>query len=97
MDAEDVIIGVAFKEVNLLARPAEGCPFWGYICAAAKKIGPKVDEEAPVEYGEVCSANDAIGVLIEFDSNEAQISFYRNKVFIDWHTCVLLEMLRSRF
>lgn len=39
-DDEEIIIGVAKKSVKLSGFNIEEEPIWGYLCLAAKKIGP---------------------------------------------------------
>ena len=78
IDLEDILIGIATKDTNLLVKPTEGQPFWGYICCAGKIFSPK--EEQTVDYGEMCTINDYIGVLLDFNNGLGQLSFYRNKV-----------------
>ena len=78
IDVEDIFIGIATKDINLLAKPTEGQPFWGYICCAGKIFSPK--EEQVIDYGEMCTINDVIGVLFELNNGFGQLSFYRNRV-----------------
>lgn len=79
VDPEDIFVGVAMQSVNLLVRPTEGKGqmYWGYICCAAKIFSP-LDKQL-VNYGELCTKNDSVGVLLEFDADKAQLTFYRNK------------------
>ncbi len=79
IDLEDIFVGIAAHDINLVAKPAEGQAYWGYICCAAKAFSPK--EEQAIDYGEMCTLNDVIGVLLEFSGDLAQLTFYRNKVF----------------
>lgn len=78
IDLEDIFVGIAVRDVNIAAKPTEGQTYWGYICCAAKVFSPK--DEQPMDYGEMCTINDVIGVLLEFANDQAQLTFYRNKV-----------------
>lgn len=78
IDLEDIFIGIAFKDINLFAKPTEGQIYWGYICCAAKIFSPKEDQVT--EYGEMCTMNDMVGVLLDFQGDQAQLTFYRNRV-----------------
>ena len=78
IDLEDIFIGISAHDINLLVKPTEsGQMYWGYICCAGKIFSPK--DEATLDYGEMCTINDYIGVLLEFDTDQARLTFYRNK------------------
>ncbi len=78
IDLEDIFIGVATHDINLVVKPTEGAQqYWGYICCAGKIFCPKEDQT--LDYGEMCTINDTIGVLLEFDTDGAELTFYRNK------------------
>lgn len=79
VDPEDIFVGIAIESINLVARPTEGDGqmYWGYLCCAGKIFSPK--DEQLLDYGELCVKNDSVGVLLEFDANQAQLTFYRNK------------------
>jgi hypothetical protein len=72
-----LIVGVAPKNVDLYMNPADGLPYYGYICCAGKKISNK---EGSVSYGNQCGKQDKVGVLLEFTGKEGRLSFYRNNV-----------------
>lgn len=72
-------IGVATKNIDFYAQPADLQYYFGYICCDGKKISR---EEINVPYGEVCVKQDKVGVLLEFTAKEAKLSFYRNNVLI---------------
>jgi len=74
-DEEDLFIGVARKEVNLNARPIDTNLFWGYLCLCGKKFGP---DGIYTDYGYQAKKGDTIGVLLEYKSGLASLSFYRN-------------------
>jgi len=78
IDLEDIFLGIATRDASLIAKPTEGLAYWGYICCAGKIFSPKEDQM--IEYGEMCTINDVIGVLLEFNGDQAQLTFYRNKV-----------------
>jgi hypothetical protein len=84
IEAEDIFLGVATRDVNLCAKPGEGLNYWGYVCCAAKAFSPR--DETSFNYGEMCAINDVVGVLLEFDRDQAQLSFYRNKVLFYPHS-----------
>jgi len=77
VESEDIIVGIAGRDIDFYLHPTEGLLFWGFICCAGKKIG--FGEES-TKYGEICVKGDKIGVLLEFDKSEARLTFYRNKV-----------------
>lgn len=78
IDLEDIFIGIATHDINLIIKPTEGGQqYWGYICCAGKIFSPK--EDSTLDYGEMCTINDTIGVLLEFYPDQAQLTFYRNK------------------
>jgi len=83
IEADDIFLGVAARDINLSTKPCEGLTYWGYVCCAAKAFSPK--DEQMFSYGEMCAINDVVGVLLEFDRDQAQLSFYRNKVLIPPH------------
>jgi len=74
-DEEDIFIGVAKKETNLYARPIDINTFWGYMCLCGKKFGP---DGILQDYGYQAKKGDIIGVLLEYKSGLATLSFYRN-------------------
>jgi len=74
-DEEDIFIGVARKEANLYARPIDTNTFWGYMCCCGKKFGP---DGIFQDYGYQGKKGDVIGVLLEYKSGLATLSFYRN-------------------
>ena len=94
MEAEDVFLGIAFRDVNLYSPPTDGTTYWGYMPAAyiynilyiyiysRKKFGLFEGEGCVVtEYGEIIKAGETIGILLEFEkNNEASLTFYKNKV-----------------
>jgi len=74
-DEEDLFIGIARKNLDLYARPMDTKMFWGYMCLCAKKFGP---DGLIQDYGYQAKKGDIIGVLLEFKSQIATLSFYRN-------------------
>ena len=76
-EPEDVAIGIATRDLNLYSPPVPTNLFWGYIPCSARKIGLNVDR---ARYGELCTCNDIIGVLLEFNKDQCKLSFYRNRV-----------------
>jgi len=74
-DEEDLFIGIARKETNLYARPIDTNMFWGYMCLCGKKFGP---DGVFADYGYQAKKGDTIGVLLEYKSGLASLSFYRN-------------------
>lgn len=74
-DEEDLFIGIARKNINLYARPMDTKMFWGYMCLCAKKFGP---DGILYDYGYQAKKGDIIGVLLEYKSGLATLSFYRN-------------------
>jgi len=74
-DDEDLFIGMARKTINLYARPLDTKMFWGYMPLCAKKFGP---DGALYDYGFPAKKADIIGILLEFKSGMATLSFYRN-------------------
>ncbi len=79
VENEDLIVGIAARDIDFYLHPSEGLVFWGFICCAAKKLG--MGEEASA-YGEPCVLHDKVGVLLEFEKTEARLTFYRNKVLV---------------
>ena len=76
-DSEDIVIGIATKELNLYSQPQSSNKFWGYFPCSARKIGHNIDR---ARYGEPCICNDIVGVLLEFSNEQCKLSFYRNQV-----------------
>jgi len=74
-DEEDLFIGIARKSLDLYARPMDTKVFWGYMCLCAKKFGP---DGLMLDYGYQAKKGDVIGVLLEYKSQIASLSFYRN-------------------
>lgn len=79
VDPEDIFVGICTEGANLLVHPTQGEEqmYWGYICCSGKLFSPKTEKQ--ISYGEMCIKGDIVGVLLEFDSNHAQLTFYRNK------------------
>lgn len=77
-----IVVGLGIKkdENNLFSYEMD--KFYGYILSDMKKteigIGGR-DQEQLMEYGEVCSINDNIGVLYDCKEEGVNISFYKNK------------------
>eukprot|EP00331_Platyophrya_macrostoma_P005446 CAMPEP_0176408176 /NCGR_PEP_ID=MMETSP0127-20121128/1806_1 /TAXON_ID=938130 /ORGANISM="Platyophrya macrostoma, Strain WH" /LENGTH=343 /DNA_ID=CAMNT_0017787433 /DNA_START=28 /DNA_END=1059 /DNA_ORIENTATION=+ len=74
-DEEDLFVGIARKEINLNAIPLETKMFWGYMVCGAKKVG---SDGVLLDYGYQAKTGDIIGVLLEYKSGMATLSFYRN-------------------
>ena len=86
-----MFIGIARKDTNLYARPIDTNTFWGYMCLwynnlnekanrfSGKKFGP---DGIFQDYGYQAKKGDVIGVLLEYKSGLATLSFYRNAVRI---------------
>jgi tripartite motif-containing protein 9/67 len=74
-DDEDLFLGIARKAINLYARPLDTKMFWGYMPLCAKKFGP---DGALYDYGFPAKKGDVIGILLEYKSGMATLSFYRN-------------------
>lgn len=77
MESEDLIVGIAFRDIDLYEYPSEETTFYGYVCCAARKLS--IGEENG-SYGESCVVGDRVGVMLEFDEKECKLSFYRNNV-----------------
>ena len=77
-----IVVGLGIKkdEKNLFSN--EMNKFYGYILSDMKKteivFGDK-EQENMLDYGEVCSINDNIGILYDCKEDGVYISFYRNK------------------
>lgn len=82
-DDEEIIIGVAKKSVKLSGFNIEEEPIWGYLCLAAKKIGPQPEStESLKDYGPYCKVGDQVGTLIQINAkNKCSLSFYVNGKF----------------
>lgn len=76
-ESEDITIGIALRNTDLLLHPSEIALYYGYICCAGKKIS---NSGETASYGEVCALHDNIGILLEFSEKDAKLTFYRNKV-----------------
>jgi len=74
-DEEDLFIGIARKNINLYTRPTDTNLFWGYMCLCAKTCG---SDGVLTDYGSQAKKGDVIGVLLEYKSGVANLSFYRN-------------------
>ena len=77
-----VVVGFGIKkdEKNLFSY--EMNKFYGYILSDMKKTEIDFsggDQENMVDYGEVCSINDTIGILYDCREDGVNIIFYRNK------------------
>lgn len=77
MESEDLIVGIAFRDIDLYEYPSEDTTYYGYVCCAARKLS--IGEENG-SYGEACVVGDRVGIMLEFDEKEAKLSFYRNNV-----------------
>ncbi len=53
-----------------------------YNSYRAYKLWPGKGASQTAEYGEICVASDVVGVLLEFDNNDASVTFFKNKVYI---------------
>ena len=77
-----IVVGLGIKEDEKNLFSYEMDKFYGYILSDMKKteigIGGR-DQEQIMDYGEVCSINDCIGVLYDCKEDGVNISFYRNK------------------
>ena len=77
-----VVVGFGIKkdEKNLFSY--EMNKFYGYILSDMKETEIDFsggDQENMVDYGEVCSINDTIGILYDCREDGVNIIFYRNK------------------
>lgn len=77
MESEDLIVGIAVREIDLYANPSDNSTYYGYVCCAGRKAGSGEEGES---YGEECGTSDRVGVLLEFDEKEGKLAFYRNSV-----------------
>lgn len=85
----DLVIGVARKEIECNDRSLEQNMFWGWLCNANMKIEPnpggRGGHSQPKQYGGYCSMGDKIGVLLEFNSEDSSgtLSYYRNGTIVE--------------
>ena len=77
-----VVVGFGIKKDEKNLFSSEMNKFYGYILSDMKKteinfIGR--EQENILDYGEICSINDIIGVLFDCREDGVNIIFYRNK------------------
>ena len=80
MEMEDILIGIAKRNVNLNMRAWDSGAFWGFIAAGGRKFCPSSPAPQIIEYGGFSKISDTIGVLLEFKEGEGQLQFFRNQV-----------------
>lgn len=77
-----IVVGLAIKkdEKNLFSY--EMNKYYGYILSDMKKTEidyNQGEQENMIDYGEMCSINDNIGILYDCRDDGVNIIFYRNK------------------
>ena len=77
-----IVVGFGIKKEEKNLFSCEMNKFYGYILSDMKKteitFGDK-EQENMIDYGEVCSINDYIGILYDCKDDGVYISFYRNR------------------
>ena len=77
-----IVVGFGIKKEEKNLFFCEMNKFYGYILSDMKKtkitFGDK-EQENMIDYGEVCSINDYIGILYDCKDDGVYISFYRNR------------------
>ena len=80
-----IVVGYGIKkdEKNLFSYETK--KFYGFILSDMKKTemtNGNRDNEILLDYGEVCSINDYIGIMYDCLEDGVYISFYRNRKFL---------------
>ena len=80
-----IVVGFGIKtnEKNLFSNEMKR--FYGFILSDMKKIEivfGEEDNENIIDYGEICSINDIIGVMYDCLEDGVYISFYKNRKFL---------------
>ena len=77
-----IVVGFAIKKEEKNLFSCEMNKFYGYILSDMKKTEidfSKEEQENMLDYGEMCSINDNIGIMYDCRDDGVNIIFYRNK------------------